>query len=766
MTKPPAWPEADANAYSGDSGRAQVFETIKSDVTSKLDAWNRTSTSMFDGHTWYGAASNSANGWVGAHADQMTNLERQLTSGINFYKMTSASIENAKADIRHTCDAYQALIDDARKTAADKPATDHNQSELEKAVEDYIEAAFQANSDVVKAAAAKVKAGEVYERGTSERHPGPTVELLSSQTSPPPPAALLGGSGSAHTEGATGTSEMSPAGNLQGKGDSTTTGLPGDVPAAAAAFDGKGSAATAALPPGAGTTGPIGAPLGGASTSTTQAPVLPPAGVVTPSPSPAPPPAIPKTGTPPPVSVGSGSGSGGGGSIGAGSGGAGGPGAGGSSSGGSASPLSDAKTGDQKAEAGPGQDLAGQTPDDLARLAAPAAQPAVAPAAFSAPALSAPLAPPIDPASIASAAINHTSAAVPDGPGPPSGPGGGGSGGGGGPIPPGGGGGGGIAPPVNSMPAVPPMPLLPPATPPPAGPPPPPPPSPNVNPAANKPPDVLPAPIPVSAVRAERDAILAASAAGTMAAGGANAALTLARRIAAALNVGATDFGFFWITGLTADGTIVVANSYGLGYIPQGVNLPENVKLATADESIPMADRAKWATYPILAVQGWAQAHAQKLRAVIATETQFANFDPGAAKIVLQAEDIPDTGAMQGRSRLEVIAPGAAAHLAAVPDAGLNDLLPAAPADASAPEDRSAAMWFDMAVPLMSTTSDRGIVHMELMVQYADHAQELALYRAHTAADAALQRDSIADWVYWQHLSVLMSDAIDATARV
>jgi hypothetical protein len=179
-----------------------------------------------------------------------------------------------------------------------------------------------------------------------------------------------------------------------------------------------------------------------------------------------------------------------------------------------------------------------------------------------------------------------------------------------------------------------------------------------------------------------------------------------------------------------------------------------------------MADRAKWATYPILAVQGWAQAHDQKLRAVFGTETQFANFDPGAPKVILQPDDIPDSGAMQGRSRLEVIAPGAAAHLASVPDAGLNDLLPAAPADTSPPEDNSAAMWFNMAIPLTSATSDRGIAHMQLMVQYADHAQELALYRAHNAADAALQRTAIADWVYWQHLSVLMSDAIGATANV
>ena len=72
----------------------------------------------------------------------------------------------------------------------------------------------------------------------------------------------------------------------------------------------------------------------------------------------------------------------------------------------------------------------------------------------------------------------------------------------------------------------------------------------------------------------------------------------LAQRIAAALNAGITDVGFYWLTGLMKDGTIVIANNYGLGYIPEGVNLPENIRMATADESIPAAVRGTWATYP------------------------------------------------------------------------------------------------------------------------------------------------------------------------
>jgi hypothetical protein len=276
-----------------------------------------------------------------------------------------------------------------------------------------------------------------------------------------------------------------------------------------------------------------------------------------------------------------------------------------------------------------------------------------------------------------------------------------------------------------------------------------------------------PAPVPVSAARAERDAIAAASTAGALRrqAGG-NNPLELARRIGAALNVGIIDFGFFWVTGITTDGRIVVANSYGLAYIPDGVNLPDQVHMATADESIPIAERAKWATHPVLALQNWAQLHNTSLRAVVATEAQFADFDPGVAKIVLLPDDIPDTGKMQGRSRLEVIAPGAAARLASVADAGLAELLPPAPTDPNPPADESQALWFEVAKPLMSTSTHRGFAHLEAFLTYANHAQDLAEYRAHTATDAATQRAAIADWVYWQHVSVLISDAVSTRASV
>jgi ESX secretion-associated protein EspK len=270
-----------------------------------------------------------------------------------------------------------------------------------------------------------------------------------------------------------------------------------------------------------------------------------------------------------------------------------------------------------------------------------------------------------------------------------------------------------------------------------------------------------PAPVPVSARRAEREAIAAAATAGALRRrSGGNDPAQLARRIAAALNAGVSDVGFFWITGLAQDGIIVVSNTYGLGYIPEGVNLPEQVKFVTADESIPAATRGGWATYPILALHGWAQHHNTTLRQVIGTDAQLKGFDLGAATVTLEPDDIPDTGRMEGRSRLQVIAPDAAAQLAAVSDASLSEVLPPPSADTKPPEDQRFTLWFEVFRPLMSSDPDRASAQLRAFVTYTEHAQELALHRAHTATDAAAQRAAIADWIYWQHLNVLMSDAV------
>ncbi|WP_245008664.1 hypothetical protein [Mycolicibacterium farcinogenes] len=303
------------------------------------------------------------------------------------------------------------------------------------------------------------------------------------------------------------------------------------------------------------------------------------------------------------------------------------------------------------------------------------------------------------------------------------------------------------------------MPLGPPPTAPPAAP---------VQPAAAPPPAVPPpaniaggaqvAPIPVSAARAERDAA-------QNAAKRSSDPLVLARRIAAALNapdmLNVEDYDFYWITALTAQGQIVVANNYGLAYLPAQVRLPEQVKLVSADESIPPNERASFAIHPMVAVQRWAQHHDTTLRAVIGGEEHLANSDAGAHKVVLTPEDIPAKGQMPGRDRLQVIAPQIAMRLAGFSDADLINILPPASADTSPPEDRRTALWEAVWEPLCSSASDRGQVHLQAFLAYAIHAQEWSVYEAHAATDGPAQRRAVTDFIYWQHVGQLIADGLD-----
>ncbi|MEM6107175.1 secretion protein EspK [Mycobacterium sp. 050272] len=272
--------------------------------------------------------------------------------------------------------------------------------------------------------------------------------------------------------------------------------------------------------------------------------------------------------------------------------------------------------------------------------------------------------------------------------------------------------------------------------------------------------------ISVSLARAARDAIANASV-GNAAGDTGTDALRMARHVAAALNApvaGSTgDIGFFWLTALTTDGEIVVANSYGLGYIPDGVQLPEKVHMASADGSIPAGERARWATYPVLAVQAWARHRGTELRAVIGTEKQLADCDPGAAKIVLSSDDIPDSGVMVGRTRLEVVDPQAAHRLAATPDRDLLDLLsPAAAGDR--PTDRRATLWIAVMQPLASQLAGRQPAHLRAMHAYAVHTREVLLNRSHTTVDPVVQRNTIADWLYWNHLVSRLDDTLAEAA--
>jgi len=274
-----------------------------------------------------------------------------------------------------------------------------------------------------------------------------------------------------------------------------------------------------------------------------------------------------------------------------------------------------------------------------------------------------------------------------------------------------------------------------------------------------------PAPVPITAARAERDAIaLAATANALRRKNGGKDPIRLARQIAAALNAPPSipdmAWAFMWATGVTTDNRIVVANTYGLAYIPDGVNLPDQVCMVTADEVIPPGERARWVAHPFLALQGWAEFHDTRLKAVIGTAEQLTGIDPGVAKVIIDPADIPQDGTMRGRCRLEVIAPQAAAQLRATADQVLGELLPPAPVDNVAAADRGQQLWFEMLKPLMRSGADRESAHLEAFVGYAEHQQQSALHRAHAVADVSALRAAIADWVYWQHVSVLAADGL------
>ncbi|OKH83386.1 hypothetical protein EB75_08525 [Mycobacterium sp. ST-F2] len=276
------------------------------------------------------------------------------------------------------------------------------------------------------------------------------------------------------------------------------------------------------------------------------------------------------------------------------------------------------------------------------------------------------------------------------------------------------------------------------------------------------------APIPVSPARAERDAMAAAAKAGLLqrkSAGNTDADIEIARRISAALHappsVPLASYQFVWAVGVTSEGQILAANSYGIGYIPEGVKLPGQVTLVSADEAIPPAERGRWVNFPFLALQGWAQFHNKTLRAIIGTPEEVKPYKSSTHVEELAPDDIPADGTMQGRSRLQVIAPEAAARLEEWSDVTLYEALPPRPVQEAPPDPKQAMrLWMGAIQPLMRTTGTSGPVdHLTKLIAYADHMQNVELYKAYTAPHVAAQREAMSDWIYWQHISSICQDA-------
>ncbi|MUM31634.1 secretion protein EccK [Mycobacterium sp. CBMA361] len=276
------------------------------------------------------------------------------------------------------------------------------------------------------------------------------------------------------------------------------------------------------------------------------------------------------------------------------------------------------------------------------------------------------------------------------------------------------------------------------------------------------------APIPVSPARAERDAAAAAAKAGLLqrkSAGNTDADIEIARRISAALHappsIPEPSFKFVWAVGVTTEGQILAANSYGIGFIPDRMKLPGQVMLVSADEAIPPGERGRWVNFPFLALQGWAQFHGKTLRAIIGMPDEVKPYKSSTHTEELAPDDIPASGAMQGRSRLQVIAPEAAARLEEWSDLTLYEALPPRPVQDAPPDPKQTIkLWVDTIKPLLRTTGTNGpIDHLKNMIAYADHMQSVELYKAYTAPHVAAQREAMSDWIYWQHISSICQDA-------
>ncbi len=273
------------------------------------------------------------------------------------------------------------------------------------------------------------------------------------------------------------------------------------------------------------------------------------------------------------------------------------------------------------------------------------------------------------------------------------------------------------------------------------------------------------APIPVTAARAERDAMAAAARAGLVRKSAGDADVQFAERIAAALHappsIPPMAWNFVWAVGVTTNGEIIAANSYGVSFIPDGMCLPSQVIFVSADENVPAGQRGRWVREPFVALQAWCTFYEKTLKVVIGTEQEVQPFTGSLQTKVIPPEDIPTDGLMKGRTRLEIIAPEAAAKLAEWPDAQLHEALPPQPVQLVPPDPAAIGKaWMESIRPLMQTTGETyRTAHLEKLAAYGRLQEAAALYRAYTAPHAADLRAAITDWVWWQQFSTIQGDA-------
>ncbi len=748
MLDPGGWPDASETRFR------QVAEdcvnALQSLVNNGMTPWDREHKDTFSngGGNWSGDAAGAAGGKGSTLLSSFVDMQNHLTLAANWNNELAQAISGAKDSITANVNSAKS---DISKISRDDP-------DYESLVRTRKIQCHNANLKVVSDAASRVHPPNAY------RPPVSTHELL---TSGLPPIAPTASTPSAPSSPPPATND--PGGSTitpQTQTPTTPNAPSAPAPSAPAANDPGGSTATplaqtpaTQITPQQGANEPGRAPATndpGIATAIPQA--QQPAGAPVPNaPNPA---GTPGVAPPPPTGTRTGGGGGGGGtSTTATSSGSGSPtsGLGGSPSS-TGTPQSGNPAGQQTGAQQPGgpgknplqqglqqfnqglQNTAGQTSQPLA-----SAQPATAQPTTPAPGA---------PTGAAGGASGTSAAPV----GAASATGGGGSVGG----------------PAAATPAAPAAPLGPAPTPSPAAPVAQPGPGGPAGPAVaaagtnSQQAAAAAAPIPVSPARAERDALAAAAKAGLLqrkSAGNTDADIEIARRVSAALHappsIPAASYQFVWAVGVTSEGQILVANSYGIGYIPDGVKLPGQVTLVSADEAISPAERGRWVNFPFLAVQGWAQFHGKTLRAIIGTPEEVKPYKSSMHAEELAPDDIPADGTMQGRSRLQVIAPEAAARLEEWSDVTLYEALPPRPVQDAPPDAKQTIkLWVEAIKPLLRTTGTNGSVdHLTKLIAYADHMQSVELYKAYTAPHVEAQREAMSDWIYWQHVSSLCQDA-------
>jgi hypothetical protein len=137
------------------------------------------------------------------------------------------------------------------------------------------------------------------------------------------------------------------------------------------------------------------------------------------------------------------------------------------------------------------------------------------------------------------------------------------------------------------------------------------------------------------------------------------------------------------------------------------------------------------------------------------TDAQLAELLPPAPA---GAEPAPN----QQAAPAEVVDPEAAAVLIS-PGSGLVQMghllaqMPLPATDISAPTDDRFILWFEVMKPLASNATGRQAAHLRAFQAYAACAEEALLREAHDAKDPAVQRDAVADWLYWKHLNGLLN---------